>query len=823
MSSHSLVTVLNMRRFPVGSQLSSLLPLILSAVLAAESPRVIAPAAPEALAAGEFGNSFASDGDGVLTLWKKGEALVASVTDAGGTARRAPVVLAPQGLDPIPATTAAAAWNGRDYLIVWFARYRDPARDGVYAVRMSREGELISQERKILEGHQAGRLALGWNGQRYLLTATDFPSNRPHATLLDAEGNLLSSTRLELSVDFIVPLGESFLLARKGLGSYVGVLDASLKTRLLPVATAPTFDIASIGSRALCVSSFDSGSVDVQTFDAFNADPPILLQTPGRVRDVEVVASGNTYVAILRTEQVNGSDEWYAAEIGADGTPIGAFRRLAGPDRTQLLDAVAAASDVIVAYRRDSRSELSALGVSTGMRFPLSVGRPDQVLPAISSGGQGYFTVWTEIAASGRRLVGSRLRGDGTAVGERVILATGDFRGYDVAFDGTDFLIAWATEEGIHLQRISDSGVLRDAETLLTAAPEARDLALSWNGFAALVAWSTTLSVAEMRKIEGALIRGRELSPLGIISRPAPLFQLPGGGEYEPHLAWTGSHWVMTWRTYSGGFCTDPCIGTSITTAVRIAATGATIDSAPTVVPGVEIASNGVDSLIVWKTGNDQIKGTRLSADGTLLDGMEGFLIADEGSDAAVIDTGGSFAVAWVRTDIPTNSKQLVVATIEGTTLGSALRVAPLRHNRLLQSPAIATLAGSTPFIVASERQDQAPFSESSLITGRFAAELVPVGIPPSAPTDAEATYDGSSFRVTWTDSSDNEDAFVVSIGSGFIWTTSVPADAESAHIRPSFRLTETTSARVWAQNAAGRSAVVTVQVRPARMRVSRN
>lgn len=205
------------------------------------------------------------------------------------------------------------------------------------------------------------------------------------------------------------------------------------------------------------------------------------------------------------------------------------------------------------------------------------------------------------------------------------VIRVSPIHGFDVASDGTDFLVAVRSYESVSAVRVTGAGTVLDTTpiSVLTTGSQASSLALGFANGRYVLAYRR--SAYEIR----ALRIGTD----GSIADPTPLLIATPTGDllwWPPAMAASGTGLVLAWteRTMASGptpaeesvwamrFDDDGALGVS--TPVR--AHGPTTTTFPT---DIDVASDGVRTVLTWQEGTSgtrDVLAARLSPAGVLLD-----------------------------------------------------------------------------------------------------------------------------------------------------------------------------------------------------------
>ena len=269
----------------------------------------------------------------------------------------------------------------------------------------------------------------------------------------------------------------------------------------------------------------------------------------------------------------------------------------------------------------------------------------------IAFDGTNHLVVW----ATSDTLRAARVGGAGTVVQLGQIannVYTESTAPVDVAFNGTSFLVVWTDSGGsgnIKARRIATSGGLTGANFVVegSAHVQARP-AVAAAGSNFTVVWQDSRTGA-------GDIYGRRVSGGGaLLGTSAIRISTDDREDEDPDIAYNGSTLLVTYQLRYDGVDTD-VVGRRIGTGgvllggVFGIGTGTQAESTPAV------ASNGGGWYVVWEDGGD-VLGMPVTASGsTVLDRK--ILIVDEAGlqDRPKVAFNGSYLVAWADGRLPEN------------------------------------------------------------------------------------------------------------------------------------------------------------------------
>jgi PASTA domain len=265
--------------------------------------------------------------------------------------------------------------------------------------------------------------------------------------------------------------------------------------------------------------------------------------------------------------------------------------------------------------------------------------------PSLAFDGTDYLVVWTSghgdrysarVGVCGSRVsrAGAVRDPGGLRIRPEAGGVLGSFRGPSVAFGGQNHLLAWS-DGYVYANRVSRGGaVLDEAPLRLTSLFGNARPALAVDGTNHFVVWNG----------QGG-VRYSRVSPDGNVLDPDGKLIGPGAA---PAVAFDGTNFFVVWEGGCAGIC-----------GARVSPSGIVLDSAGIpIAPGIGFARNaavafdGTNYLVVWSTpdpGGNNLRYTRISPDGKILD--RGFLGRPIGGGLlpTVTFAGGNYLVVWLR------------------------------------------------------------------------------------------------------------------------------------------------------------------------------
>jgi len=398
-----------------------------------------------------------------------------------------------------------------------------------------------------------------------------------------------------------------------------------------------------------------------------------------------------------------------------------------------------------------------------GVDRPTAGPAPDaQSAPAVAWDGAVYLAVWEDLRGGDADVYAARvsLRGDALDPAG-IVIASGPAaqRAPKVAFDGSEFVVAWEDHRGgnadVYAARVSSAGVVLDrgGVAVATGAGHQGAPAVASDGALVLVAW-------EHEDDGRSVLRAARWAPGGGVLDDPPL-SLPfgGGSQRSPVAVWSGSHYLVAWEDFrgpegdiyaarvgSGGSLLDPA-GVAVS-----AATGAQFRPS--------VACRDGECLVAWADLRDgasfDVYGARLGADGAVLDpaGLP-LVLAPEAQVAPVVAWDGSrYVVAWQDSRVDGITTDLYAARVDPADgdAGAPFELSSAAGDQV--TPALVAGAGQVLALWDDRRggRDEGDVMGARIDpTGAVLDATGRVVSAASAPERAPAAaYDGSNYLVVW-------------------------------------------------------------------------
>jgi hypothetical protein len=546
--------------------------------------------AVSSVAAGQRFPAVVFDGTDFLVVWsdeRNGayDIYGARVTPAG-------TVLDPSG---IPVSTAASdqwypavAFDGTNCIVVW-QDYRNGGYD-IYGARVTPAGIVLDPSGIPVSTVMNGQWypAVTFDGANFLVVWTD-------------ERNL----SYDIYMARVTPSGS--------------VLDPSG----IPVSMAVDWQaypaVAFDGTNSLVVwQDYRNGSYDIY---AARVTPGCAVLDPSGI-PVSTAANGQRFPAVafdgtdfqaVWQDYRNGSFDVYGARISSAGTVL----------------------------------DPSGIPVSTAAN--------GQRYPALACDGANCLAVWPDYRSGSYDIYGARITPAGTILDPEGILISLAAHGQHypaAAFGSTDFQVVWQDSRmgsyDLYAARVTPTGVVRDPSgfPVSAAAAAQRYPAVAFDGTNFLVAWPDY-------RAHSYDIYAARVSPAGVVLDPSGIpVSVAANPQSYPAVAFNGTNFLIVWQDARSGSFSDIY-------AARVTPSGTVLD--PSGIPVSTAAndqwypvcaSDGSDFLVAWqdfRSGSYDVYGARVTSAGMVLDpsGIPVSTAANSQSYPVLGYDGANFLVAW--------------------------------------------------------------------------------------------------------------------------------------------------------------------------------
>jgi hypothetical protein len=315
--------------------------------------------------------------------------------------------------------------------------------------------------------------------------------------------------------------------------------------------------------------------------------------------------------------------------------------------------------------------------------FVISAGTTNETAPAVAFDGTNYLVVWQDHRLGSGNIFAARVAPSGTVLDPNGFPLDTDAdqqRTPAVAFDGTNYLVAWSDRRSglkwdIYGVRVAPGGAVLDANALVIASVNNQQFspAIAFDGTNHLVVWAD-------RRTSVPEVFGTRITPGGLVLDPAgiAISNGPSNVQSSPSVAFDGTNVTVVWQDIRNSAQADVY-------AARVTPAGTVLDtSAIAVASGSDaqrlpaVAADGRYLLVAWVRGDalapTDVQGVRLDGSGTVLD-SPAFPIAESthvrsvalasdrtGRVLALYDVVDAAGAARLRARIVTNWATLAVA-----------------------------------------------------------------------------------------------------------------------------------------------------------------
>jgi len=277
--------------------------------------------------------------------------------------------------------------------------------------------------------------------------------------------------------------------------------------------------------------------------------------------------------------------------------------------------------------------------------------------PAVAFDGTNYLVAWEEYdGGPSRDIYGARVSAGGSVLDPSgiAISTAADDQGYpQIVFDGTNYLVVWQDNRGgsydIYGTRVSAGGNVLDPDgiAISTAANDQLFPEIAFDGTNCLIVWEDLRS--GFPDIYGARVNsgGSVLDTGGIAISTVASYQ------WFPAIASDGTDYLVAWDDNRGGSSWD-IYGTRVSAGGSVLdPDGIAISTAANIQGDLAIAFDETNYLVVWvdlRSGSSyDIYGARVNASGSVLDtaGIAISIAAGDQELPAIAFDGTNHLVVW--------------------------------------------------------------------------------------------------------------------------------------------------------------------------------
>jgi hypothetical protein len=393
---------------------------------------------------------------------------------------------------------------------------------------------------------------------------------------------------------------------------------------------------------------------------------------------------------------------------------------------------------------------VDASGATVGATFTVSVTAANEVTPRLTANGTGFFAVWDSARNGSHDIYGARVDASGGVLdpgGLPIATTASDEVQPVVAFDGTQYLVAWHTGGvGIQATRVSANGTPLDSPAL-TLSPQP-DVAMypstTFDGTQFWVIWP----------INTGGVRGCRVAADGTVLDATPFVVGSAAGTGTGTLSATDAGVLTVLGDHKNVFGTESLV------ALLFEPSGTPIGAPYTLTLGgtgelnAVVAPTATGFVVTWNEGSvGDIYGKGLPVDG-VPDGGAGVLLRGSGNNGlhapAIASEGIGCLVAYTDAS---NGAIIRALTLDstGNATGPELAVSPLGSRddaRVAFGGGLYLVVwdyGGPPWSVEAARvlPDGGVLDASPLVLGSPQIDHEPW---------PDVTFDGVDFQVVWED-----------------------------------------------------------------------
>ncbi|MCD4697022.1 MAG: hypothetical protein K8S16_12365, partial [Bacteroidales bacterium] len=255
----------------------------------------------------------------------------------------------------------------------------------------------------------------------------------------------------------------------------------------------------------------------------------------------------------------------------------------------------------------------------------------------VASDGTDYFVVWNQDGTDEKEIYGARVSADGEVLDEEAIeimVGEGNDRYPDIAFNGTNYLVAWKDEdandsENIYAKRVSPEGVVLDNDKIEVCTydgEQGKVAVCAGNNGMFFIVWNDKRN-NNIRDIYGARMDndGNVLDPDGF------MIKSDSEDQWDPAVAFDGTNFFVVWDEDSGYDVTG-IFGARVDTLGSVLDPGGfTVCDVNSYQETPDVTFDGTNYIVGWNDyrndGNGDIYMGRVTPDAQILD-PDGIIIS---------------------------------------------------------------------------------------------------------------------------------------------------------------------------------------------------
>jgi hypothetical protein len=567
--------------------------------------------------AGQYSPAIAFDGTNYLVVWhdtRNGSAddiYGARVTPAGVVLDAAGI---PISLDAGGQFSPSVAYDGTNYFVVWTDGRYGGGQTDVFGARVTTAGAVLDTAGIAVRtgAYLQQSPVLAFDGSNYLvawqhLIVTGYADI--HASRVSTSGVVLDS--------IVVCAADSEqaapAVAFDGTNYFVVWQDER---------NGPSDDI--YGARVSTAGSvLDPGG--------------IVVSSAGTWQEAPALAFDGTNYLVSWQDLRTMSNDIYAARVNPGGTVLDSTGFVVSEaTNTQSLPALAFDGINYLAVWNDARSGTSGdiygarIGPGGAVLDPYGIAVTakinSQSNPAVAFDGTNYLLAWSDDRNGDRDIYGARVSQTGALLDTAALavsIASGDQDYPTIAFDGTNYLVAWEDERGsysdVYCSRVTTDGSVLDpsGKPVSTAANLQKAPVAAFDGTNYLLVWQ------DFRDATNFKIYGARVTQAGVVLDATGIpISIQNCYQYAPGIAFDGTNYLVAWMDHRIDVYYDIY-------AARVSPAGTVLDTAGFVISDAAntqrypaIASNGTNCLAVWDDARNSadIYGARVTPAGAVLD-----------------------------------------------------------------------------------------------------------------------------------------------------------------------------------------------------------
>ena len=398
----------------------------------------------------------------------------------------------------------------------------------------------------------------------------------------------------------------------------------------------------------------------------------------------------------------------------------------------------------------------------------ISTAGSKQQYPAVAFDGTNFLAVWVDNRDSGDDVFAARVTPQGTVLDPSgIAVSTAPYNQWypAVAFDGTDFLVAWSDDtrsnpaSDIHAARVTPQGTVLDASGIAvsTASGAQSFTDVAFDGVNSLVTWT------DCRNDPSGDIYAARVTPQGaVLDTSGIVVSAAANAQGYSYVAFDGTNYLLAWYDNRSSNYSDVYAARVTPQGTVLDPSGIAVSTAASYQDADDVAFDGTNFCVVWEDYRGGAYGdiymARVTPQGTVLD-PSGIPVSTAPGDqysSAVALGGANLLVTWE--DYRNNPNEPDVYAARVTPAGTVLDpqgILTTLYAGWQEYPAVAFDGANFLVSWSNGRSDSTRAVYAARVTPQGAvldSADIAISTVPGWHSDPAIAFDGTNFLVTWMD-----------------------------------------------------------------------